>query len=368
MRFNINLEELERKRKLEEEKDFTIPYYELLDPDKADEREKQVEFLKSNEVILTMGWYPSDTDYEIFVGCMEIYKNTGVNYFNNFEKLFIHREYKTLNKGISNYTNASMGMGYPMDETSIEYLNSYKKEVLEAIKLMKFFGIESLYDTTEEQYIEYYNNAESEWHELIKEKLSKRKAKAEASAEKMKSNYFNFDNFDNDKFNKIFKDCIKDMDMGKNLYTLDEVININVNLDANKTFIVFLRKDDKVCFIGRTTNLLNYIGSKSKEYDADRVAFYPVDNDYIDDIYIRSLIQFDIPTGQVRNTNRKYISLTSAKRIFKELYKINLTHIKKIIAKYDLERFMIGDTIVLDKIELHKAVNDYLNLKQVVSP
>ena len=55
--------------------------------------------------------------------------------------------------------------------------------------------------------------------------------------------------------------------------------------------------------------------------------------------------------------SRKYITLTSVKRIFKELYKINLVHIKKIIVNYDLKRFMIGYTMVLDK-----AVKYYLNL------
>lgn len=361
MRFNINSEELRKKQKLDEEKDFTIPYYELLNQDKVEERTKQIEFLKTNEVILTMGWYPDDIDYEIFVGCMEIYKNTGVNYFNDFEKLFKFREYRILNKGIENYTSSYMG--YPIDKTNIEYLNSYKKDILEAVKLMKFFGIDSLYDTTIDQYMEYYENAENEWYKLINKEVNNRRSEKEASIDKMKKNYFNFDNFDNDKFNRIFKECIKDIDQEQNIYTLDEVINININLDTNKTFIVFLRKNNKVCFVGRTTNLLNYIGIKSKEYDADRVAFYPVDNEYIDDIYIKALIQFDIHSGQVRSTNRKYISLTSAKRIFKELYKINLTHIKKIISKYDLEKFIIGDAIILDKIELNKSVKDYLNIK-----
>lgn len=357
MRFNINREQIENNN---DKRDYSIPYDELLDPNKADERAKKIEFLKSHKVILIMGMYPDDMDCEIFVGCMEIYENTGVNYFYDYKKLFMDNEYKTLHKGVRHYT--SILFNYLFDKIDIEYLNSYKSELLETIELMKFFGIETLYGVTLDQYIKYYNNAENEWYEMRDEEIKKRKAKAEASIDKMRDNYFNFDDFDNDKFNNIFKECIKDMDMEKNLYTLDEVLNININLAPNKTFIVFLIKNNKVCFIGRSTNLLSYIGAKSKEYDADRVAFYPVDNNYIDDIYIRSLIQFDIPSGQVRSANRKYISLTSAKRIFKELYRINLTHIKKIISKYDLERFILGDTIVLDKIELDKAVKDYLSL------
>ena len=56
------------------------------------------------------------------------------------------------------------------------------------------------------------------------------------------------------------------------------------------------------------------------------------------------------------------ISLKSAKRVFKDIYKINLNHIKKIIKEYDLEKFIINDSIILDKIELDKATRDYLDL------
>lgn len=336
-------------------------YLEMLDPSKAEDRTKKVEFLKSNGVNLIMGMYSDDIDYELFVGCMEIYEATGMNFFGEYKKLLLHHQYRTLDKGIKNYIGSFDY--YVSDRINSNYLNNYKKEVLETIEIMNFFNIGSYNDTDIEQYIEHYNNADTEWQELRNEELDKRKINADATLDKMKNSYFNFDNFDNDRFESIFKECIKDMDMGKNLYTLDEVININVNLDKNKNFIVFLRKNNKVCFVGRTTNLLNYIGSKSKQYEADRVAFYPVDKEYIDDIYIKALVEFDVAIGgAIRNTNRKYISLSSAKRIFKELYKINLVYIKKIIARYDVEKFMIGDTEILDKIELDKAVKVDLGL------
>lgn len=35
----------------------------------------------------------------------------------------------------------------------------------------------------------------------------------------------------------------------KNIYTLDEVINMNTSLDDNKTFIVFLIRNNNICFI-----------------------------------------------------------------------------------------------------------------------
>ena len=364
MGIKYNIENYEEKiKKKNGKRDYTIPYYELLDPDKSDERVKKKEFFKDNDILLYNCMKASDIDYEIFVGCMEIYQKTGVNYFYDFIYLRVDFQYKNLGKGIKEYKKVCDNNLSSKDVFDENYLNNYLNEISKTIKLMNFFGIENLYGTTIEQYLSHYNNAEAEWNELKIEELENRKIKYDELFEKMKNNYFNFDNFNNDKFECIFKECIRDMDMGKNTYTLDEIININVNLDKNKIFIVFLRKNNKVCFIGRTINLLNYIGIKYKEYDADKVTFYAVDNEYIDDIYIKSIIQFDVATGGVtKNTNRKYISMTSVKRVFKELYKINMVHIKKIIAKYDIEKYIIGDTIFLDKIELDRATRDYLKI------
>lgn len=152
--------------------------------------------------------------------------------------------------------------------------------------------------------------------------------------------------------------------MGKNTYTLNKIIDMNINLDKSKIFLVFLRKNNSVCYIDKTVNLISYIGNKNKEYDANSVSFYEIDSEYIDYIYVKSLIYFDmiVYNGVVKSLNRKYISLSMAKRVHKELYRINLTHIKKIIDKYDLERFIIGDTIVLDKIKFDKATRNYLNI------
>lgn len=336
-------------------------YIELLDPSKEGDRSKKVEFLKNNGVNFYVGMHPLEIDYDLFVGCMEIYENTGVDYFQYYKRIRLFNQYRTVSEGVRNYVGSFDY--YVEDKTNIKYLYNYKKEIIETIQILEFFGLSGIYGKTIDEYINDLNNADEEWKQMRDEELAKIEKTAKEKSDKLKTNYYNFDDFNDDKFNKIFKECIKDMDMGKNTYTLEEVININVNLEENKTFIVFLRKDDRVCFVGRTTRLLTYIGTKSKEYDADRVAFYPVDNDYIDDIYIKALIEFDIIGGTVKNTNRKYISMTSVKRIFKELYRINLTHIKKIISKYDIEKYVLGDIIILDKIELDRATRDYLNLE-----
>ena len=148
----------------------------------------------------------------------------------------------------------------------------------------------------------------------------------------------------------------------KKLLTIWLQIKIYIHLESNKKYIGYLIKNDKIYFVGRTSNLLNYISVKIKEYDADTVTFYPIDNEYIYDIYVKSAIIFDMPNVQVSNVNRKYISLTTVKRVFKELYKLNAIHIRKIIETYDIEKFIIGNSIVLDKIKLDEAVRDYLQL------
>lgn len=62
----------------------------------------------------------------------------------------------------------------------------------------------------------------------------------------------------------------------------------------------------------------------------DSICFYAIDDDYIDDIYVKALLEFDVGIGcAIKHTNKKYITLKSVKRIFKEIYKINLVHIKK---------------------------------------
>lgn len=360
MGFNYIKVDKKKIEKRNKKRDYTIPYHELLDPDRGDNRRKLEEFLKENEVILYHGMYPTDLDYEVFVGCMEIYKKIGVNYFYDFADLRVNFQHKTIDKGIKYYGRSFDNINDVFDDG---YLDSYLEEVSRTIKLMEFFSIDNLYGTTIDQYKSYYNNAKTEWIELKQDELKKKKDRNQAYAEILKHEYFNFSDFNNSKFNRIYKGCIKDLDMGKNLYSFNDVLNINVQLENNKTFIVFLRKNNKVCFVGKTINLLNYIGVKNKEYEADSVAFYPVENNYIDEIYVRALIDFDLGySGAVKLANRKYISLTTAKRVFKEIYKLNLTHIKKIIKIYDIEKYILGNTIIVDKLELDKAVRNYLNL------
>lgn len=360
MSFNYITVDKEKIEKRNKKRDYTIPYHELLDPDREDERVKQMEFLKDNEVHVMSGMYGTDLDYEAFVGCMEIYEKTGVNYFYDFADLRVNFQYKTIDKGIKHYGRTWDNLNNIFEDG---YLERYLKEVSRTLELMEFFNIDELYGTTVEQYKSYYNNAEIEWMELKQDELKKKKESQKNYVDMLEYEYFNFDDFNDNKFNRIYKGCIKDLDMGKNLYSFNDVLNINVQLENNKTFIVFLRKDNKVCFVGKTTNLLTYVGVKNKEYKGDSVAFYPIDNDYIEETYIRALIDFDLGySGAVKLANRKYISLTTAKRVFKELYKINLTHIKKVIKKYDIEKFILGDTIVVDKIELDKSVKDYLGL------
>ena len=359
MSFNYMTVDMDKIKEKRSKRYYSVPYHRLLDPNKEDDRKNMVEFFRKNDVVLYQNMGASDIDYNVFVGCMEIYQNTGVNYFYDFADLRLGFQYTTLDKGIKGYNRTWDGISI-FDEN---YLTMYLEEVSRTIELMQFFNIDDLYGTKVYQYQKFYNNAEKEWTELKKYELDKRQESQKAKVEIFEYEYFNFDEFDNRKFTKIYEECIKDLDMGKNLYSFNDVLNINVQLENNKTFIVFLRKNSKVCFVGKTTNLLTYIGAKNKEYDAESVAFYPVDNKYIEEVYVKALIEFDLGySGAVKLSNRKYISLTTAKRVFKELYKINLTHIKKIISKYDIQKFILGDTIVVDKIELDRCTRDYLNL------
>lgn len=352
--FTVDKEKIERRNA---ERDYKLSYHDLLDPDRKNERKNMIKFLKENEVLLYDSMYPSDIDYEGFVGCMEIYNKIGVNYFYDFLYLRIDHQNMNLGKGIKYYNNFTKQL---FDD---DYLNSYLQEVSKTIKLMKFFGIENLYGTTIEQYIDYYNNADGDLYEMRQKELHNRKLNEQESLKQIKDRYFNFDNFNNVKFENIFNECLGNIKMKKNIYTLDEVINMNTSLDDNKTFIVFLIRNNNICFIGRSKDLLNYIGVKNKKYMVDSICFYDIDDDYIDDIYVKALLAFDVGIGcTIKHTNKKYITLKSVKRIFKEIYKINLVHIKKIISLYNIEIFMIDDVVFVDKIELDRATREYLGL------
>lgn len=69
--FTVDKEKIEKR---DAERDYTISYHDLLDADKENERKNMVEFFKDNEVLLYDCMYASDIDYNVFVGCMEIYK------------------------------------------------------------------------------------------------------------------------------------------------------------------------------------------------------------------------------------------------------------------------------------------------------
>ena len=365
MYFSVDIEKLKRR---ESKRDYTTKKFnELLDPLKSEKRAKKLEFFKENEIVLYNGMQGNEMDYEIFIGCMEIYENTGINYFYDFDYLRLKSQYGLMDSSLKKYIqNWEYNINTIKDEVLDDYLEKYHIDIEKTMQLMKFFNIENLYGKTIKKYEEIYNNAEMELKSLKQEIHNNKRVYKEEYTNGLIESYFNFENFNNEEFNRIFNNCISDINMGGNIYTLNEIINININLDKSKTFIVFLRKNNNVCFIGKTVNLINYIGNKNKEYNADSVAFYEIDNDYIEDIYIKALIYFDMVVnynGIVKLSNRKYISLSIAKKVYKELYRINLTHIKKIITKYNLERFIIGDTIVLDKIELDKATRDYLNLR-----
>lgn len=64
--FKVDMEKLKRR---ESERDYTIKkFHELLDPYKAKERAKKVEFFKEYGIVLYHGMQGNDMDYDFFVG------------------------------------------------------------------------------------------------------------------------------------------------------------------------------------------------------------------------------------------------------------------------------------------------------------
>lgn len=347
-----------------------MTYNDLLDVNKSEERKQRIKFFKENNIsIMTTpfgGMSASNNDYEIYVGCMEIYEKTKVNHFEDYKSL---RFYlldskgdisKKLEKKISYYEGNER-----IEFTDKRYLKHYQKDIQFVIDTMKFFNMEKIYDKTINYFETELELSEQKWLKFVNDEYSKKKNDKEKEAKKLIKDYNNFSKFNNQKFNEIYESCISSRNIKDNLYTIEELFELYLREDENKTYIVFFIKDDQVCLIGKTTNLLQYTNVKRKQIEFDTISFYEVENEYIEEIYIRLLIEFNIPSnsGAVKISNKKYILLNTAKRVFKEMYRVNLVHIKKALSQYKVDEYILGESLVLDKIQLDNAMKNYMSMR-----
>lgn len=105
---------------------------------------------------------------------MEIYENTDVNYFYDFEYLRLKCQYETNDNSIGGYIQR---WEYKLITITDEYLDKYRKDI--------------------EKYKELYKNADLEWQILKQEISNNKKASQEEYASKLIDSYFNFESFNN---------------------------------------------------------------------------------------------------------------------------------------------------------------------------
>lgn len=352
-------------------------YNELLKYDETSilRRKKEVEFLVDNKTIIFQNMHPDKQDYEIFVGCMEIYKEIGINYFKEYENFMLTIGFLNICDGIKGYLEAyekRYGCKY-YDIRNLPY--EYRKNVETVIKIMKFFGFEKFNGLNINQYKELADRADKDLMELrIEVRKTSDELKAIEDENKVKE-YFSFNNFDNKKAESEFKKCVKSIGKTNNSkkvnegridYTLDKSIEDETRLNSDEAFIILFYSNGKIISAGYTEFLISYIGNKSKKLEFDSVSYCIVKKEYYKYVYVKILMYFNlkIPNNTITISNEKFTNLNHAKRIYKILYGLNLRSIKKIIETNNLEQYMLSDSFILDKVELDLAVKKYVQEKK----
>ena len=136
----------------------------------------------------------------------------------------------------------------------------------------------------------------------------------------------------------------------------------SIELKENNIFMVYIYKQGELIKIGYTKTLLSYIIENQREIDFDIIYYCSVDEKYLEYIYARSYIYFNLNvTGSIiKNSNPEYTTLNHAKRAYKARYGLNLVSLKKIIKANNLEELQIGDSFILNKSKLHACIREYL--------
>lgn len=323
-----------------------------LNPELDDFRRKQVTFFKETSTISSIGNTILDIDYKIYTECLEVYINTGVNYYNEYMLLkYVIQIYK-LQDGIRNKNNKYFHA--PCFET----YEDYKKSLSDSIELYNFFDIVECCDIHISVFEDLLINAEVDWNFYKNNKFYEVNKNNDEYIKKLNKNYLNFDEFNEVKLQELYLEY-KDNTKPSNRYTVKELMNMNIEIYNGNICLLIGFLEDKIQFVGKTTRIFNYIYNKNKEFKIDNVAIFVVDEKYIDDLYVELIIRGEIESNSniINYKCMKYVSYNKAKSYYKSVYKLTAWDLKRIIKKYNIDILEIsGGTKIISKIKLHRAV------------
>lgn len=288
-------------------------------------------------------------DYDFFWGCMKLYDAYGINYMN-----LVTGAYGDFSGSIEDWL-ASFHMKpndiARFDERKLKYYRSLS----ELIKWLHFFDV-SYYNSIRVSDLETLLEKIPELYRGAYVKLSQQYETNREIKKKFKiESYYNFEDFSIKVFSQYVEKCTKYND--KNIVTIDDALNIAKGIPKH-SYIVLLIKNNKVCFIGKTENLLVYIGSKNKKHMADGVVFEEVDKAYIDDVLLATKIFFNYPLDGTRITkaNRKFVTIQHAWFVHRENSGLSKKQLLDIIHNNLQITYLENGRGIVDKLALERVL------------
>lgn len=307
-------------------------------------------FIEMNKFSMVQMGAMDDFDYGIFWDCMRVYEAYGNNYF-GYYYLFCTGYYGDFTYGLEAWCESDSPRGYRLD---IGYRNN-AEDFFELVDVMRFFNVSSYCGI---DFSEYENACQ--WIYGLERKVRdnemrhRNEKRKKTIAERME-NYFNFDNYSEEEFEELSRSLIEEQ---KKSIAINEALALAHSVPQN-TYIVILKKDNNICHIGKTKQLLSYLGMNQKKYEADSAYFEIVDADYIDDLIISMKVLYDVEIDKIRPSklNRKYA--TDKRAIFAYNYSegIPIKVIKSAIQNQELHAVVLANgQVLIDKIALHRAL------------
>lgn len=294
-----------------------------------------------------------DRDYEVFWNCMRVYEACGINYFS----LYI-----ALRKGI--YGDFTQGIKSWFGRNSIAGSKSSAEIFLELVDTLRFFEVSSYCGIDFSEFEKACQEASQLCHAATNSKNLYRNEKAAKAIKQRIENYFNFDDYSENKFTELSYRLITRQEKS---VSINEALILARTAPQN-TYIVILKRGNNVCHVGKTEQLLSYIGTNRKKFDVDSAYFEVVDTNYMDDLIVNMKVFYDIELDKIRPSllNRKYATIKQAMFAYKHSEGISKKRIMSAIQNQKLRTVALENgQVLIDKIALHRALYPSKNIYRI---
>lgn len=329
-------------------------YKELLEGLDEDTPRFSGEFIEATkfdliQVIIT------DEVCKIFWECMRLYNAYGFNYFQMYLRV-AGGEFGDFSKGLEHWRSHYHSSGYW--ECQKDYgTNQLLAELTSLIESLRFFGCDDYQGLCIADLEKMLQQIPSVCQAAYTDLVRKRADKGEQTKKAKVESYYNFDRFEENKFNSYVERCTAKCKSGKD-FSIDDALRIAQDA-PQQMYVVILKRQGKACYIGKTQKLLEYIGMRHKKVGADGVSFEVVDADYVDDVLLATMIFYDFPLDHtiITKANRKYTTIKQACFAYMQseslprkaiLHAIQTGNLRVIEFKHDQE--------IVDKLALEKAL------------